>query len=310
MLPYSRQSINKQDIASVIKVLKSDFLTQGPKVIEFEKKISQYVKSKYAVSSNSGSSSLHLACLALSVKKNDIVWTVPNTFAASANCAINCGAKVDFVDIDRKTWNIDIGSLEKKLAISQKKNKLPKILIPVHFGGQPTEQEKIWKLSKKFKFKIIEDASHSIGSKHCGEMVGSCKWSDITVFSFHPTKIITTGEGGMATTNDKKTAEKMRIFRTNGITKDYKLFKNKNNSGPWYYEQLESGYNYRMNDIAAALGISQLKRINQFIKKRNLIAKLYKDLLKNAPVEFQEINNYNFSSYHLFIIKLNLKKFK
>jgi len=310
MVPYSRQSINKQDISSVIKVLKSNFLTQGPKVLEFEKKFSQYVKSKYAVSSNSGSSSLHLACLSLNIGKNNIVWTVPNTFAASANCAINCGAKVDFVDIDPKTWNIEISSLEKRLLISKKKNKLPKALIPVHFGGQATEQKEIWKLSKKFKFKIIEDASHSIGAKHYGEMVGSCKWSDVTVFSFHPTKIITTGEGGMATTNDKKIAEKMKIYRTNGITKDYKLFKNKKNSEPWYYEQLECGYNYRMNDIAAALGISQLKRINQFIKKRNLIAKLYKKILKDVPVEFQKINTYNFSSYHLFIIKLDLGKFK
>jgi len=308
MIPFSKQSINKKDIASVIKVLKSDFLTQGPKVLEFEKKISKYVNSKYAVSSNSGSSSLHLACLALGVSKNDIVWTVPNTFAASANCAINCGAKVDFVDIDPETWNIDIKNLEKKLLSSKKK--LPKVLISVHFAGQPTEQKKIHQLSKKFKFKIIEDASHSIGSKHHNEKTGSCRWSDITVFSFHPTKIITTGEGGVSTTNDIKLAERMILFRTNGITKNPKLFLYKNKFKPWYYEQQVNGFNYRMSDMSAALGLSQLDRINKFIRKRNFIAKYYIRLFKKLPIKFQKVNKYNLSSYHLFIIRFDLKKFK
>lgn len=310
MTPFSKQNITKKDIAAVTKVLKSDFLTQGPKVLEFEKKISKYVKSKYTITSNSGSSSLHLACLALGLKKNDIVWTVPNTFAASANCAINCGAKIDFVDIDTETWNIDTKSLQKKLIESKKKNRLPKVLIPVHFAGQATDQREIWKLSKKFNFKIIEDASHSFGAKYFGERVGSCKWSHITVFSFHPTKIITTGEGGAATTNEKKLAEKMKLFRTNGIIKDTKLFSKKNKLSPWYYEHRENGFNYRMNDMSAALGLSQLSRVDMFVKKRNSIAKNYFKLFKDLPIVFQKINKHNLSTYHLLVVKFNLKKFK
>ena len=310
MLPFSRQSIDKKDISSVIKVLKSNFITQGPKVIEFENKISKFVKSKFAIASNSGTSSLHLACLAIGIKKGDIVWTVPNTFAASANCAINCGASIDFVDINKDTWNMDINELEKKLYISKKKKKLPKIIIPVHFAGQPTDQKEIWLLSKKYNFKIIEDASHSLGAKHKREPVGSCRWSDITVFSFHPTKIITTGEGGMATTNNIKYAKKMMLYRTNGITKKNKLFKFKKKNEPWYYEQQSIGFNYRMNDISAALGISQLQRIVNFIKKRNYIAKIYRKRLKSSFIKFQSIKSDNLSSYHLFIIKLEIKRLK
>ena len=283
MIPYSRQSINKQDIASIVRVLKSDFLTQGPLVEKFEKKISNLVKAKYAVASNSGSSALHLACLSLKLGPKDIVWTVPNTFAATVNCAINCGASVDFVDIDSETWNISIDRLIQKLHYAKRKKKLPKILIPVHFAGQPTEQKTIWELSKKYNFKIIEDASHSLGAKHFGEPVGSCKWSDITVFSFHPVKIITTGEGGMSLTNNRLLADKMKMYRTNGITKNLRYFKIKN-SQPWYYEQQESGFNYRMNDISATLGLSQIMRLNKFLKKRNRIAEIYKRLLKNIPI--------------------------
>ena len=290
MFPYSRQSIYKKDILSVVRVLKSDFLTQGPLVNKFEKKILNYVKAKYAVATNSGSSALHIACLALNLKKGDIVWTVPNTFAATANCALLCGAKVDFVDIDKNTWNMCVRSLEKKL--QKEKNKLPKIVIPVHFAGQPTEQKKIWELSKKFKFKIIEDASHSLGAKHFIEPVGSCKWSDITVFSFHPVKIITTGEGGMATTNNKKYSDQMKIFLSNGIVKDSKLFKFKKKNQPWYYEYQKTGFNYRMNEISASIGISQLSRLKGFLKKRNNIAKLYKKILDKLFIRYQKINKY------------------
>jgi len=309
MIPYSRQSISKQDIASVSRVLKSNFLTQGPLVEKFEKKMSNVVRSKYAVASNSGSSALHLACLSLGLGSKDIVWTVPNTFAATANCAINCGAIIDFVDIDSDTLNISIDSLKKKLIYAKRKKKLPKILIPVHFAGQTTEQKIIWNLSKKYNFKVIEDASHSIGAKHYGEPVGSCKWSDITVFSFHPVKIITTAEGGMSLTNDKRLADKMKMYRTNGIIKDSLNLKIRN-SKPWYYEQKESGFNYRMNDISAALGLSQLKRLKRFLRRRNEIAKIYKKLLKDSPVKFQKILNHNHSSYHLFIAKFDLKKSK
>jgi len=307
MIPYSKQSINKKDILSVIKVLKSNYLTKGPKVNLFENKVKKVVKARYAVASNSGSSGLHLACLALGVGKDDIVWTVPNTYAASANCAINCGAKVDFVDICPETFNISVDELENKLIKAKKFKKLPKVLIPVHLGGQPYEQKKIWELSKKYRFKIIEDASHAFGAKHYGEIVGSCRWSDITVFSFHPVKIITTAEGGISMTNNKSYYEKMRSFRENGIIFDKKKFKKKNNY-LGYYEQISSGYNYRMNDISAAIGISQIERFRKFIKKRNVIANYYKRYFKNTPIKIQKVEKYNFSSFHLFIIQFNLKK--
>ena len=309
MIPYSRQNINSKDILEVKKILKSNYLTQGEKVPKFEKLVSKFTKSNYAVAVNSASSALHIACVALNIKKNDIVWTVPNTFVASANCAIHCGAIVDFVDIDPNNWNISISELEKKLRLAKRKNKLPKLLIPVHFAGLPTEQEKIWKLSKKYKFKIIEDASHSIGAKYKNELSGSCKWSDITVFSFHPVKIITTGEGGMALTNNKKLAEKMKILRTNGISQLNFLFK-KNKILPWYYEHITPGFNYRMNDISAALGISQFKRLKKFVKKRNLIALKYKKYFRGLPLKFQKIDKNFYSSYHLFPIQFNLKKTK
>jgi UDP-4-amino-4,6-dideoxy-N-acetyl-beta-L-altrosamine transaminase len=309
LIPYSRQSINSKDILEVKKVLKSNFLTQGKNVEIFEKLITQISNAKYGVAVNSASSALHLACIALGIKKGDRVWTVPNTFVASANCAINCGAIVDFVDIDKNTWNISIEELEKKLAVSKKKKKLPKLLIPVHFAGQPTEQKKIWELSKKYKFKILEDASHSIGATHLKEKTGSCRWSDITVFSFHPVKIITTGEGGMALTNNKKFADEMRILRTNGISQKNFIYK-KNKNKPWYYEHQKVGFNYRMNDISATLGISQVKRIKEFINKRNLIAKKYQKYLKDYPIKFQLIKKYNTSSFHLLPIRFDLKKTK
>ena len=299
MIPYSRQSIQKEDINSVIQVLKSNFLTQGPKVEQFEKSIRKITKAKYSVAVNSATSALHLACISLGLKKNEYLWTVPNTFVASANCALHCGAKVDFVDIDSNTLNISLEKLELKLK-NTKKNKLPKILVTVHFAGLPTMQDEIFKLSKKYKFKIIEDASHSIGAKYKREPVGSCKWSDITIFSFHPVKIITTGEGGMLLTNKKYVAEKSRILRTHGIIKS----KNKG----WYYEQRYLGYNYRMSDIHASLGISQLKRLKKFVSKRNEIATMYKKKLSNLPLDFQKIEKNVLSSYHLFVIKFKSKR--
>lgn len=311
MIPYSKQNINKKDTSAVLKVLKSNFLTQGPTVQKFEKKICEITRAKYATACNNGTSALHLACLAFNVKKDDIVWTVPNTFVATANCVLNCGGKIDFVDIDKENFNISVAELEKKLIRAKKKKKLPKILIPVHLGGVPTEQKKIWLLSKKYKFKIIEDASHSIGAKHLKEPVGSCKWSHITTFSFHPVKVITTIEGGAALTNDKKLSEKMKLYLSNGITKNHKNFKNKKMKNcPWYYEQQERGYNYRMSDVSAALGISQLNRLKKFISKRNKIANIYKRLLKDLPLKFQNISKGNLSTYHLLIVQFNLKKSK
>ena len=309
MTPYSKQNITNNEIKAVTKVLKSKFLTKGPLINFFEQKVAKKVNAKFAVSSNSGSSSLHLACLALNIKKGDLVWTVPNTYAASTNCAINCGAKIDFVDINSETFNISVLELEKKLIQAKKKKKLPSVVIPVHFAGQPTDQKKIWKLSKKYRFKIIEDASHSLGAKHQKELVGSCRWSDITVFSFHPVKIITTGEGGMALTNNKEYARRMKMFRENGIDFDKKI-KNCKKQFSWKYSQEESGYNYRMNEISAALGISQLSRLNSFWKKRNEIARRYQKKLLGTPVTYQKINKENYSSFHLFVIQFDLNKTK
>ena len=305
-LKYSTQTISKKDIISVSKVLKSELLTQGPITIKFENKIKNLVGSKYALTVNSGSSALLLACKVLSLKSGDLFWTVPNSFVATANCGILCGLKIGFVDIDTDTWNISIEKLENKLKIAKKKGKLPKLIIVVHLGGLPVNPLKLKKLSRKYKFKIIEDASHSFGGKYYSRKVGCSKWSDITVFSFHPVKIITTGEGGCCTTNQKKYHEKLITLRNNGIIKEKKKFRSKN-LGPWYYEQHSLGYNFKMNDIQSALGISQLKNLNIFLKKRNQIAKFYHDNLKNLPIEFQKIEKNFYSTYHLFIIKLDVK---
>ena len=302
--PYNKQKIYKEDVNAVKNVLNSKYITQGPLVKKFEEKISKYVNSKYACSTNSATSSLHVACLALKLKPGDELWTVPNSFVASSNCGLYCGAKIDFVDIDKDHFNIDIEKLEKKL-----KKKTPKILVSVHLGGQPPEQEKIWHLAKKYKFYVIEDASHSLGSLRKNERVGSCKWSNITIFSFHPVKMITTGEGGVATTNDKKLYDKMQMFKNHGITRDQAKL-NKKKLGHWYYEQQCLGFNYRMNDISAALGISQLKKLNFFLKKRQALAKNYNKLLKDFPVKRQKILDSNSSSYHLYVVLLDLKKFK
>ncbi len=314
MIPYSRQNIDDEDIKAVLKVLKSDFLTQGPVVKKFENKIIESLKCKHAIAVNSATSALHIACLALNVKKNDIVWTTPNSFVASANCALYCDANIDFVDIENKTWNMSIIELEKKLKIAKKNKKLPKVVIYVHLAGNPIDQKKIYNLSKLYNFKIIEDASHAFGAKYKKSYIGNCRWSDITVFSFHPVKIITTAEGGVATTNNKNYAEKMKLFASHGITKDKKNFLNKK-PNPWHYEQHYLGYNYRMSEIHAALGLSQLKKFKNFVKKRNNLANLYKKNLNSLKITFQEIDKYNLSSYHLFIISfsyedINLKVFK
>jgi len=302
MIPYSKQNIADDDIKSVVKVLKSKILTQGKEVIKFEKNIAKFVGSKYSIAVSSASAALHLSCLALELKKNEILWTVPNTFIASASCALHCQAGVDFVDIDDATSNISIEKLKIKLINAKKKKCLPKVLIPVHFAGQPTQQKEIYNLSKKYKFKIIEDASHSLGSLHQKERVGSCKWSDLTVFSFHPVKPITTAEGGIITTNNKKHYEKLIKLRNHGISRNYKELKIKSN---WYYEQQLLGFNYRMNEIQAALGISQLKKINKFNASRNKIANFYFKHLKNLPIKLPLVKKENYSSFHLFVIKVD-----
>ncbi len=306
-LRYSTQTVTESDIKAVKKVLYSDWLTQGPQTALFENKIKKKINSKYAVAVNSGSSALLLACKALSLKKGDIFWTVPNTFVATANCGLLCDAKVDFVDIDPKTWNISLENLEKKLIEAKKKKILPKVLIVVHLAGLPANPKILFNLSKKYNFKIIEDASHSLGATYFSKKVGSCYWSDITVFSLHPVKIITTGEGGLCVTNNKKIYENLLLFKNNGITNNKKKFTFKN-LGPWYYEQQTLGYNFRMSEIQAALGVSQLKKLDRFVKRRNQLAKIYLKNLKNFPLQMQKVDKNFTSTYHLFIIKLNDNK--
>lgn len=305
MIPYGRQEVTDEDIKSVVDVLKSDYLTQGPQVPIFEHNVKEFCNAKYAVASNSATSSLHAACFALGVSENDIVWTSANTFVASSNCAIYCGAEVDFIDIDPRTYNICSLKLESKLKYAKSQGKLPKVVIPVHLTGQSCDMKKIYDLSKEYNFKIIEDASHAIGAKYLDSYVGSCEFSDITVFSFHPVKIITSGEGGMATTNIKNIADKLLTFRTHGITRDENLIENESD-GPWYYEQIDIGYNYRMTDIQAALAISQIKRLNKIVKRRHEIAEVYNEELKDLPIQLPWQDPKTYSSFHLYVIRLNL----
>ena len=308
IIPYSRQFIDREDIGSIKQILKSQFLTQGPQVEKFENNLKKISGSKYAVAANSATSCLILACLALGIKKNDLVWTSSNTFVSTANSAVHCGAIIDLIDIDLETGNISINALKKKLLYAKKINNLPKVVITVHFGGQPTDQEEIWKLSKKYKFKIIEDASHSIGAKHKGEKVGSCRWSELTIMSFHPVKPITSGEGGVALTNKKKYAYKMQLLRTHGIEKNLNT-KITNQFGNWYYEQRLLGFNFRLSDIHAALGISQLKKLKYFNSKRKQIVKRYNLIFEgNKNIIPLKINKENFSSHHLYVIRIVSKK--
>ncbi len=309
MIPYGRHNVTDQDIDAVIDVLKSDYLTQGPKLPEFEMKFSQTIGAEYAVAVNSATSALHLACLALGLGAGDILWTSPISFVASSNCAIYCGAEVDFVDIDINTINICINALKLKLEQAEKLRLLPKVLVVVHMCGTPANLEAIHQLSLKYGFKIIEDASHAIGARYNNTKIGDCRYSDITVFSLHPVKIITTGEGGILTTNNKKIAEAVSLYRSHGITRDPHLFTNQAH-GPWYYEQIMLGYNYRLTEIQAVLGISQLDRLEEIVSKRNSIHLHYKHLLNGLPLIHQEISEGTTSSMHLHILQVDLDKVK
>ena len=283
MIPYGKQDISEVDIQAVVDVLRSNFLTQGPAVPAFEDEVANYCQVKHTVAVNSATSALHIACLALGVGDGDIVWTSPITFVASANCALYCGAEVDFVDIDPRTYNMSVERLAEKLAHAESGGSLPKVVIPVHLCGQPCDMAAIYQLGQQYGFKIIEDASHAIGGKYLNEPIGNCRYSDITVFSFHPVKIITTGEGGMALTNDLQLAKRMQLLRSHGITRE-KTEMTQVPDGPWYYEQIELGFNYRMTDIQAALGLSQMQRLDEFVVKRHSIANRYNELLVNLPV--------------------------
>ncbi len=307
MIPYGRQDINQADIDAVIAVLHSDFLTQGPAVPAFEKAVADYCSAQYAVAVNSATSALHIACLALGVGKGDVVWTSPITFVASANCALYCGASVDFVDIDPRTYNMSVACLSEKLAIAKKAGKLPKVVIPVHLCGQPCDMAAIHKLGQQYGFKIIEDASHAIGGKYKGEPIGNCRYSDITVFSFHPVKIITTGEGGMAMTNDAQLAKHMQLLRSHGITRDINDMTHVPD-GPWYYQQIDLGYNYRMTDMQGALGLSQMQRVDEFVAKRHTLAERYNQLLADLPVYTPWQHEDSYSGLHLYVIRLNLSE--
>ncbi len=309
MIPYGKQDISQTDIDSVVDVLQSDFLTQGPQVPLFEKIVSDYCGAKYGVAVNSGTSALHIACLALGLGKDDYLWTSPNTFVASANCGLYCGAKIDFVDIDSQTYNLSVTALENKLIQAKQEDKLPKIVIPVHFAGQSCDMKKIRSLSQEYDFKIIEDASHAIGGKYLDQPIGGCQYSDITVFSFHPVKIITTAEGGLATTNDKELSVRMQLFRSHGITRDPELM-TKEAEGGWYYQQVELGFNYRMTELQAALGVSQMERLDKFVSMRHQCQIRYDELLKGLPVvvPYQSLDSY--SSLHLYPIQIKLDKIK
>ena len=303
MLPYGKQNINQSDIDSVLNVLKSDFLTQGPQVPLFEEIVSKYCNSKYALAVNSATSALHIACIALGLGKDDWLWTSPNSFVASANCGLYCGAKIDFVDIDPLTYNLSVTELERKLIKAKQDNKLPKVLVPVHFAGQCCDMKRIHFLSKKYGFKILEDASHAIGSKYLDKRIGGCIYSDITVFSFHPVKIITTAEGGLATTNSKKLLEKMQLYRSHGVTRDETIMTSQS-EGAWYYQQVELGFNYRLTELQAALGISQMERIDEFICKRHILKDNYNSLLDDLPITKPHQDNHCYSALHLYPIKI------
>lgn len=309
MIRYGQQDITQADIDAVIGVLKSVHLTQGPNIHQFEQSVLMHVAAKHAVAVNSATSALHIACLALDLGPGDWLWTTPNTFVASANCALYCGAQVAFVDIDPRTYNLCPQALETKLIEAEKAGRLPKVVVPVHLCGQSCDMATIHALGQKYGFKIIEDASHAIGGTYKGEPIGNCRYSDITVFSFHPVKIITTAEGGMALTNNDELATRLGLLRSHGITRDPALM-TESMHGPWYYQQVTLGYNYRMTDMQAALGVSQMTRLTHYVERRHEIAKRYNELLADLPLTLPWQHPDNYSAYHLYVIRLQLEKIK
>ena len=307
MIPYGRQDITQTDIDAVVGVLQSDFLTQGPMVPRFEQSVAQHVGATHALAVNSATSALHIACLALGLGPGDRLWTTPITFVASANCALYCGADVDFVDIDPRTYNLCPQALALKLEQAEREGTLPKVVVPVHLCGQPCDMQAIHALSLRYGFKIIEDASHAIGGKYQGEFIGNSRYSDITVFSFHPVKIITTAEGGMALTNDEALAHKMALLRSHGITRDPAQM-TREADGPWYYQQIDLGFNYRMTELQAALGVTQMERLDQYVARRHQLARRYDDLLTGLPVTAPWQHADSYSGLHLYVIRLQLDK--
>lgn len=299
MIPYAKQSLSQADIDAVTEVLRSDWLTQGPTIPAFEKAIAEYCDANYGLAVSSGTAALHLACLALGLGPGDSLWTTPNTFVASANCALYCGASVDFVDIDPSTYNMSTQALREKLEHAQRQGSLPKIIIPVHFAGQPCDMGEISLLATEFGVYVIEDASHALGAKYAGNRVGNCQHSDITVFSFHPAKMITTGEGGLLLTNQEKLYSKAKKLRHHGITREAQPLKSS-----WKYTQTELGFNYRLTDIQAALGLSQLNELDTFVERRQQLATRYNSLLADLPLTLPYQSEQGQSSWHLYVIQL------
>ena len=306
-IPYGRQDITQADIDAVVAVLKSDFLTQGPMVPKFEQAVASHCGAKHALAVNSATSALHIACMALGVGPGDWLWTSPVTFVASANCALYCGAQVDFVDIDPRTYNLCPQALAAKLELAERAGKLPKVVVPVHLCGQPCDMQAIHALAQRYGFKIIEDASHAIGGRYQNRPIGNSQYSDITVFSFHPVKIITTAEGGMCMTNDDALAKKMALARSHGITRDPAQMTHASD-GPWYYQQIALGYNYRMTELQAALGVSQMERLDAFVTRRHQLARRYDTLLAALPVTAPWQHPDSYSGLHLYPIRLQLDK--
>jgi len=306
MIPYGRQDISQADIDAVVSVLRSDFLTQGPMVPRFEQSVARHVGSQHALAANSATSALHIACLALGLGPGDRLWTTPVTFVASSNCGLYCGAQIDFVDIDPRTYNLCPQALEHKLQQAEKEGTLPKVLVAVHLCGQPCDMQAIHALAKRYGFKVIEDASHAIGGKYQGEFIGNCRYSDITVFSFHPVKIITTAEGGMAVTNDAQLADKMALYRSHGITRDPAQMTHEAD-GPWYYQQIDLGFNYRMTELQAALGVTQMERLDQYVASRHRLARCYDEQLADLPVTVPWQHPDGYSGLHLYVIRLQLE---
>lgn len=309
MIPYGRQDINQADIDAVVEVLSSDFLTQGPMVPKFEDAVRAYCQTAHAVAVNSATSALHIACLALELGPGDWLWTSPLTFVASANCALYCGAQVDFVDVDARTYNLCPLALARKLEFAEREGRLPKVVVAVHLCGQPCDMQAIHALSKQYGFKIIEDASHAIGGRYQNAPIGRGLFSDITVFSFHPVKVITTAEGGMAVTNDDQLAQRMRLLRSHGITRDATQMTHVPD-GPWYYEQIALGFNYRMTDVQAALGVSQMSRLDTYVARRHTLAQRYDELLADAPLTTPWQHPDGYSGLHLYVVKLDLHRIK
>ncbi|MDT4824902.1 UDP-4-amino-4,6-dideoxy-N-acetyl-beta-L-altrosamine transaminase [compost metagenome] len=309
MIPYGRQDITQADIEAVVAVLQSDFLTQGPMVPRFEQSVAQHVGVRHALAVNSATSALHIACLALGLGPGDWLWTTPITFVASANCGLYCGSQVDFVDIDPRTYNLCPQALERKLEQAEREGRLPKVVVPVHLCGQPCNMQAIHALAQRYGFKVIEDASHAIGGKYQDQFIGNCRYSDITVFSFHPVKIITTAEGGMALTNNDELANKMALLRSHGITRDPAHMTHAAD-GPWYYQQIDLGFNYRMTELQAALGVTQLQRLDRYVARRHELARRYDQLLAGFPVTTPWQHPDSYSGLHLYVIRLQLDKLR